>query len=195
MKPSLKLTLLAAAISGSWVAHAGAAVPMRDAATHDQLAAKLRGVQQADPMLKLEPAKGADPAKENRIPDLLSQSDIVCFGGRATLVPKRAVLHIPANLTERMKLQPGALIQSWGEFLAANRGWITTMEVTRVQAEGREVFDEDTIKRLSESTQLVVATFQGGPISVLPPKVVAPTEAVEPAATAEKPVKPKTSKP
>jgi hypothetical protein len=196
MKTLLKHGLLIAG-SGIWVAAATAA-PMRDAATHEQLAAKLRGVQQADPMLKLEPAKGQDPTKENRIPDLLSQSDFLCFGGRATLVPKRAILHVPENLAERLKMQVGTPIQSWADFFAANRGWIATMEVTRAQAEGREAFDEDTTKRLQDSVQVVVATFQAGPISVLPPKVEAPAttdaEKAKPADPA-KPVAPAPSKP
>jgi hypothetical protein len=196
MKTQLKLFWLVAG-GGLWVTAAPAAT-MRDAATHEQLAAKLRSVQQADPMLKMEPAKGQDPAKENRVPDLLSQSDFLCFGGRATLVPKRAILHIPENLAERLKMQAGTPIQSWADFFAANRGWITTMEVTRAQSEGREVFDEDTAKRLQDSVQVVVATFQGGPISVLPPKVEAPAttdaENAKPADPA-KPVAPAPSKP
>lgn len=178
MKTYLKACLLAAAVAGTAGAATPGAVPMRDAATHDQLVAKQRGAQQEDPMLKLEVAKGSDPAA-TPLPNLLSQSDIVCFGGQATLVPKRAILHLPANMAERTKIQPGARIQGWAEFYAANRGWIMTLEVTRVQAEGKQALDEETSKRLSDSPHLVVATFQGGPISVLPLKVEAPADATK----------------
>lgn len=194
MKPNLKFPLLAAVLAqGAWAQQQAPAMPMRDAATHEQLTAKLRVAQQADPMRVLEPSKGQDPVKANPIPNLLSQSDIVCFGGCATLVPKRAVLHLPPNLAERMKIQPGVQIQSWADFYAANRGWITTVEVTRVQAEGRQALAEETNKSLGESTQLVVATYQGGPISVLPLKEEPPAEATDPASgttgkPADKPV-------
>ncbi len=147
---------------------------MRDAATHEQLAQQWRKAEQENPTRTLAPAKGADPSKVNQPPDLLSQSDILCFAGRATLVPKRAVLHIPPPLAERLKFLPGAQIQSWTDFYAQNRGWISTLEVTRVQAEGNQPLAEDVTKRLNDSANLVVATYQGGPISVLPLKVPPP---------------------
>ena len=61
-------------------------------------------------------------------------------------------------------------------------GWITTVEVSRVQAEGNLALADETAKRIQKSASLIVATYQGGPISVLPLKV--PVEA-----------KPKTIKP
>ena len=125
-------------------------------------------------MRKMEPAKGADPSKVNQPKDLLSQSDILCFGEMATLVPKRAILHVPAKLAERLKFVPGAKILSWASFHAENRGWITTVEVSRVQAEGNQPLAEDVSERLKNSAHLVVATYQGGPISVLPLKVAPP---------------------
>ena len=183
-----------AALAGTSGAQVAAAAPMRDATTHEQLASRQREVQQADPMLALEPAKGPDPAKANRVPDLLSQSDIVCFGGRATLVPKQAILHVPANFAARLKFLPGAQIQNWAEFYAENRGWITTVEVSRVQAEGNQPMDEAITKRMADSTSLVVATYQGGPISVLPPKAPPPPPVV-PTTAAAKPIPTQTAKP
>lgn len=183
---------LAALAGTAWAIEASAA-PMRDATTHEQLAARQRGVQQADPMLALEPATGPDPAKADRVPDLISQSDIVCFGGRATLVPKRAILHVPANLAERLKFLPSAKIQHWAEFYAENRGWITTVEVSRVQAEGNQPMDEAISKRVADSPSLVVATYQGGPISVLPLKAPPPPDS--PTADAAKSTPAKAAKP
>ena len=60
---------------------------------------------------------------------------------------------------------------SWMDFFTLNRGWITTVEVSRVQAEGNEALAEEISTRIGKSTNLVVATYMGGPISVLPPKV------------------------
>lgn len=143
---------------------------MRDVATHEQLVAQLRKAEQNDPMKKLQPTQGEDPSVVNRSKDLLADSDIISFRGVATLVPKRAVLQIPQSCTERMKLEPGARIISWADFYAANRGWITTVEVSRPQAEGNLPIGEDSKKMMSTCRNLVVATYQGGPISVLPPK-------------------------
>jgi hypothetical protein len=70
-----------------------------------------------------------------------------------------------------MKLEPNAKIVSWADFFAANRGWISTVEVSRVQAEGNKPLAEESQKFMSTSRNLVVATYQGGPISVLPLKV------------------------
>ena len=116
-------------------------------------------------------SKGADPSLVNQPQDLVASSDILCVGGFATLVPKRAVMCVPKNLADRMKFQPGSRIVGWAEFYAQNRGWITTVEVSRVQAEGNSSISEEISKRISKSTNLVVATYQGGPISVLPLKI------------------------
>lgn len=147
---------------------------MRDAATHEQLSLALRKADQHDPMKNMLPAKGEDPSVVNRPKDLISQSDIISFHGISTLVPKRAVLQIPKSCADRMKMEPGSKIVSWSEFYAQNRGWITTVEVSRVQAEGNKPFAEETQKYMSTCRNLIVATYQGGPISVLPPKAPAP---------------------
>ena len=140
---------------------------MRDAATHEQLAQQMRRIQQADPMQQLPPSQGEDPS-QNLPKDLVSQSDILCFGGMMTLVPKRAILRIPKPFAHRVQLIPGCKLMGWAEFYAQNRGWITTVEVSRVQAEGSQPLPEDLTVRLKDSTNLIVATFRGGPISVLP---------------------------
>jgi hypothetical protein len=144
---------------------------MSDAASHEQLSQICRSAQAADPMRSMKPAKGGDPSIVNQPKDLLSNSDIICFGGAATLVPKRAIINLPKNLEGRLKFIPGSKIQSWADFFALNRGWITTVEVSRIQAEGNKALDEKVAEHVHTSTNLVVATYQGGPISVLPLKV------------------------
>jgi hypothetical protein len=148
----------------------------RDVVTHDRLAKALQKSQQKDPMKDLEQATGEDPSKVNQPINLLEQSDIVCFGGLATLVPKRAILATPNNHKDRLSIQPGVRVVGWSEFFAANRGWITTVEVTRIQAEGREPINEETRERIGKSRNLIVATFMGGPISVLPLKEAEKTQ-------------------
>lgn len=143
---------------------------MQDAATHQQLSQTIRKGAQEDPMKVLKPTTGVDSSVTNRPKSILAQSDIVCFGGHATLVPKRAILQIPKNFADRIRLQPGAKLQGWSDFYALNRGWITTVEVSRTQAEGNDPLAEETQRQLSKSGNLVVATYRGGPISVLPLK-------------------------
>jgi hypothetical protein len=159
---------------------------MRDAATQEQLVAILRNEKLNDPMKKMEPAAGGDPSVVNRPRDLLSESDILCFDGIATLVPKRAILLSPQNLADRVGFKPGSKILSWVDFYAKNRGWITTVEVSRTQAEGNLALPEETQKQMAKCGNLVVATYQGGPISVLPPKVPEP-KVPEPTVPAAKP--------
>lgn len=164
-------------LGAAWTAvGSGVAAPpvMRDAATHDQLVQALRKESQNDPMKRMEPSKGADPSLVNRPKDILTESDILCFGGMATLVPKRAILLKPQSMADRTTMKAGARLVPWMEFFARNRGWITTVEVSRVQAEGNEDLSEDTRKQVTECGNLVVATYQGGPISVLPLKTPEP---------------------
>jgi len=163
-----------------WAFEAGlcpaAPTEMRDVTTHEQLALQLRKSQQEDPMKLLPAAQGNEPAGKPA-QDLLSQSDILCFDGKATLVPKRAILLIPKSLAARTQFVAGSSLLGWADFYAQNRGWITTVEVTREQAEGHEPLAADVTKRFAEAANLVVATYQGGPISVLPPKAPPPAPA------------------
>ena len=148
-----------------------APVAMQEAVTHEQLVLVRSKSDHLDPMKLLAEAQGADPSVVNRPKSLLDQSDIISFGNFATLVPKRAILQIPKNLAGRIQIKPGVTIQSWSDFFAANRGWITTVEVSRTQAEGNAPIAEETATRISKSSNLIVATYLGGPISVLPIKV------------------------
>ena len=157
-------------------------VAMRDVATHDQLSEKLRVANNQSPLSQLKAVEGEDPTKA-KSEDFISRSDFMSFAGRATIIPKRAILHTPAAMGERIKLQPGSKIQTWSEFFAMNRSWISTVEVTRAQAEGKVPLAEDLIKRIEKSTTVVVATYQGGPISVLPIKAPETVPAAAPATT------------
>jgi hypothetical protein len=160
---------------------------MQDAATHDQLSDRLRVANNQSPLVKFTPADGPDPSKVEEGENLINRSDFISFNGLATIVPKRAVLHIPAALSNRLKLQQGSKVQTWSEFYASNRGWITTVEVSRVQAEGNQALAEDLLKRIQKSNSVIVATYQGGPISVLPLKAPVETANDKKPATAQNP--------
>lgn len=154
-------------------------MPMRDTATHEQLSQSLRMAKQKDPIRDLGPAAGnvdVDPSLKNSTRDLIKDSTILCYRGFLTLVPKRAVLHLPEELKDRFEVKPNIVVKPWAEFYALNRGWIRTVEVTRAQAMGEEPMSEDAVKAFTESKSAVVATYKGGPISVLPLKVPAEEE-------------------
>lgn len=175
-KPTLIHTLCVIALT---TANTASAEPeMRDAATHEQLQKKLHAAVIQDPMKKLPPASESDPAKDAS-KDLISQSDILCFDGTFTLVPKRAILAIPKELEERTRLVNATKLFGWAEFHANNRGWITTLEVTREQAEGNSPIDQDIQASFKDSKTIVVATYHGGPISILPPKTTAEEKPAE----------------
>lgn len=181
MKPVIYMSIFSAFAASSGQAETGPASPMRDSVTHQQLVGMYRQASRDDPMRKQLPSKGPDPSKVNQPKSLISESDMICFNGVVTLVPKRAVIQTPKNLADRLKYVPGAKLLSWAEFYALNRGWITTVEVSRIQAEGNGPLAAETQKQLAKSGNLIVATFQGGPISVLPLKVPAePTPTTTP---------------
>ncbi len=142
---------------------------VRDAAWHQAMAQKRRAAQANNPLANYKVVEGEDATPVHQPVDIVDNSDIISFNGLTTLVPKRAILTIPESVQNRIgKHTPGHRIVAWKEFLHANRGWITTMEVSRAQAEGRQPFNEIATERISKSSSLMVATYQGGPISVLP---------------------------
>ncbi len=146
-------------------------IAIRDAATHDGLANSLRMAQQNDPMRNLGPAIGdteKDPAKALAGRDLVKDSLILCFRGELTLLPKRAVLFMPETLESRSKAMDGAAVKTWENFFQKNRGWIRTVEVSREQAMGQAALPKNVVDAFATSTSVIVATFNGGPISVLP---------------------------
>ncbi len=145
----------------------------RDAATHDALVDRFREAQANNPLGNYRTSENAsDPSVENRPVDIIENSDIISFNGLTTLVPKRAILAVPSRVKNRVGAHVGGnRIVTWSEFHHANRSWITTIEVSRPQAEGRRPLTERTHERIRKSANLIVATYQGGPISVLPAKV------------------------
>ena len=123
----------------------------------------LQKAEQKDPMKDLIKAEGEDPSKVEPTEEPAEQSDIICFNGFATLVPKRAILAIPAKHKDWHDVQPGSRIVGWSDFYAANRGWITTVEVSRVQAEGNLAIAEETQDRISKSIESHRGHLHGRP--------------------------------
>lgn len=142
------------------------AIEMRDATTHEQMTQRLQAQRQNDPMDALQVVEGDDPSKTNRPADLLESSDFLCFSGAATLVPKGAILHVPESMKSRVAFAPGSAIVTWSQFSAENRGWIKTVELTLEQVTGKAPLPETLVDSMEKSRQVMIATVQGGPITV-----------------------------
>jgi len=173
MKPIYVLVAAAASLSAASAQQVRASAPTRDAATHEQLLAQRQELQrQAEEKAATVAASPVtlekDPSKVNKPTGLIGRSEVLSYNGYATLVPKRAIIHLPGSLGSRLGLGKGDKIQGWQEFYLSNRGWISTVEVTPKQAEGKEPLSEETLKTMGESSSIIVATYQGEPISVLP---------------------------
>lgn len=141
---------------------------IHNAPTHQQLAAALQKQQQVKAAAPQDEKVLPDPSVASRPQDLLARADMLCYRGYATLVPKRAILQIPENLADRVGAKPGVKLLNWPEFYAMNRSWIGTQEVSRAQSQGKDAFDPEVQTRMVKSGNLIVATFQTGPISVIP---------------------------
>lgn len=144
---------------------------MREAPTHEEMLHRLRVQRQNDPMKDLQIVEGDDPSKTNRPADILETSEFLSFSGLTTLVPKGAVLHVPAHLQTRIGNQSGTRIVTWSQFLAENRSWIEVVEFQFAQVAGKEPLPAGLIGSMKDSRRIMVAAVQGGPISVPPAKI------------------------
>ena len=97
---------------------------------------------------------------------LLEMSTILEGGGKFALLPKDSVIWCPPTLRSHVVSVPSGKFTDWMTFFSSNRAWITTLEVTHDQITGKAPLRPETIERHKKGTLLVVATYQGGPISL-----------------------------
>lgn len=144
--------------------------------THELL--KQRQLQEAQKLDERRKGLGL-PALEKReikydsrkkLGSLMDRSSVLCQGGYWTLVPKQAVIHIPAPYKSRVDgARQGTLIP-WPQFYAKNRGWLQTHSVSISEARGDAEMAPKKVDVYKRSGRVVVAVCHNGPISVLPPK-------------------------
>ncbi len=153
-------------VGGLWAASAVLAEPeLRDRVTP----VELERIRAASPFDALVDA-AARQARAAADPQVLDEgSEILHDGTRWTLAPKGAVLHVPPTHATRIGTAPSGRGTPWAEFLRANIAWLTTEEVTFAQAAGREALPEERTRAWTSGDKVVVATYQGGPISVRKP--------------------------
>jgi hypothetical protein len=146
------------------------ATVMSEPVSAEELSNRLRHARQNDPIRKLVPPgnPGSDPSRGTHGRDLIAESTVLNHGGLMTLVPKRAVLHLPEALKSRVGTRDGAELQPWAKFFEVNRSWLHAEPVTRERALGKTPFSAEETKALRSSGKIIIATYEGGPISVLP---------------------------
>lgn len=98
---------------------------------------------------------------------LLEMSTVIETAGNYILLPKGAVLWTPPVHQEKIVAKPSGRFIEWMAFLTANRSWITTFEVTPDQISGKLPISTDLTERFRKMNLVVVATFQGNPVSVI----------------------------
>lgn len=174
----------------------GEELNVRPRMTHEQLA-KLQ--RPRDPKFRGQTAKLSDLQKRSlrkdseesakaatRRESLVARSTIVSGSSSWTIVPRGAVLSTPARFKGLVNGQRKGRLVTWYDFHAQNSSWIRLLPVTLEQATGQDPLSKDYIESLKRTGLLVVATCQGGPISVhlpvegkAPPKVSKPIRAAD----------------
>lgn len=160
MKTSI---LLLVAAAGSALA---AEPVVTDLITPEQMAA----LQASSPFDELKKQQRA-AEKEAKVArpegqSLIKQSEILHDGTHWTIVPKGAVLHVPAQMRPRVGTKPIGTLLPWDDFLIANRAWILTEEITFDQASGKTPLQDVRKEFWQNQTKVIVAVHLGGPISV-----------------------------
>lgn len=123
-------------------------------------------LQQADPMIRLpKPAAGETKVERPASQSIIAQSTVLHDGSRWTIVPNGAVVFVPARMKSRVNAAPSGELLAWADFLTANRGWISTCEVTFEQASGKDALPPERTGFWAKQDKIVVAVHQRGPIS------------------------------
>lgn len=161
-------------------------VPMSERTSHDTLASRFVKRQESMKAQAVKPKPKvpeiSDARREEWKPvNLLERSEFLSYRGQTTLVPKGALLNVPARYADRVRFSKGTKIIRWPEFLRGNLSWISTYEVNRRQAEAEVPLTEEELESIRKNPQVVVATMSGGPITVLrkAPETAAQTAAVD----------------
>ena len=157
--PTMKQHLILCALTSS----AFATPTVLPRVTAEQLAVR----QAATSMPKLEqPTTEVVAVKRPADQSIMKQSTILHDGKNWTLVPTGAVIFLPQAMTMRVDAKPVGRLLPFLEFLAQNRAWLTTNEVSFDQAAGTESLPEERVLYWSKQDKVVVAIHHNGPISV-----------------------------
>ncbi len=100
---------------------------------------------------------------------LAELSQFLGEGGSFVILPKGSVIHSPEGAQVQILKSPQGQVTTWAEFLVAHRAWLTTCEVSQPQIRGEQPFTDEERAAFKKGGKVVVATFRGNPVTVLPP--------------------------
>ena len=125
-------------------------------------------VKQKATSLSTLPQPGVDAPEVPRAGNqsVIARSEILHDGQHWTLIPKGAVLFVPANRIQNVGARPAGNFLQWNDFLARNPAWISTHETTFGQASGDDPIPAEKTDFWKTQDRVIVAVHQGGPISV-----------------------------
>ncbi|WAC20520.1 hypothetical protein OVA24_03895 [Luteolibacter sp. SL250] len=98
--------------------------------------------------------------------DLDANSSFIKYDGAVTLVPKGAILFVPDRFKDAVVTGISGKFSLWNEFSTKYRGLVTPFEVTVEQASGAKPIEEERLAAARRSGLILVAVFNGNPISV-----------------------------
>jgi len=113
---------------------------------------------------KTKPVTKKTPAIQS---SLWSKSIIVTDGEMFTLIPVGSILHLPAALRGHITDKPTGQFTFWPNFLKRNSSWLGGHEVTLSMARGDAKAARTVLQGISKDSRMLVATFKGGPVTVL----------------------------
>jgi hypothetical protein len=125
--------------------------------------ATLARLQAKDPSIRLVNPEER-PDGQSRV--VIKECSILHDGKNWTVVPNGALVHVPATMKDRLNAKPVGNLLKWTDFLARNRQWISSREVTFDQAVGNKEFESIAFKSGESADKIVVAVFGEGPVSV-----------------------------
>lgn len=167
----LALTLASCAISSLLRAqNPQTARTIRDAPTNQQMLLQFRKAQEENAERSTPTAAvSQSPSKMKAADNLLDRAAFLSFRGTMTMVPKGAIIEISEDYADRLHRTAGARLMDFPTFAAANRSWLSTYEVSFAQAQGKQPINDDAKTHMKKNGNVVVATFRGNPIEVMPP--------------------------
>lgn len=115
---------------------------------------------------KAKPLTKAAPSIQS---SLWTNSVILADGEKFTLVPVGSILHLPAELRGHVAASPQGDFTFWPSFLERNTAWLAAKEVSMSLSRGNVQEAQVMLKNISHEKRLIVATYKGGPITILEP--------------------------
>jgi hypothetical protein len=138
----------------------------RDVVSEDALKQQVGTVPPLKTQLtaKAKPLTTKPPAIQS---SLWARSIILGDGEKYTLIPVGAILHLPEALRSHVLSKPQGDFTFWPNFLKRNQAWLGAKEVTLTLSRGNAQEANALLKSVSRDPRVLVATYKGGPITIL----------------------------